>query len=174
MNIALWTGSDYKIRLVKHTLLLLEIDPIVTGYNVSSGVSEQPMKAWETQQWAISRANNALMQDSIADVWCGIEFGYEPMDEDLYCVVHSCIVDRNKGKRYGWSSSFKLPKARQKWLMQWKEVVDMFKLWNQSKKLHNVSLKVFDYMRKDMLIIEALNSVWVSYLSDQEDGLSTK
>jgi non-canonical (house-cleaning) NTP pyrophosphatase len=166
MRIALWTGSVYKIRLLQHTLLLLELDPSVAGYDVASGVSDQPMKAWETQQWAVNRAINALMQDSEAELWCGIEFGYEPMDGDLYCLVHVCIVDRNGRKRYGCSSNFKLPKPWQEWLEKGQEVRDMFKLRNKTKPLTNAALRVFDYMRKDTQIIQALNSARTSYLSD--------
>lgn len=168
MRVVVGSESWYKIRLVKHVLTKLDLDPEVVGCKAWSGVSEQPMQYWETMQWAIHRAHHALQLDPDADVWCGIEFGYEPVAEELYCVVYVCLVVTTGESWLGWSSSFKLPKVRKSWLQQGREVRDMFLERDATRENDSVSLQVFQYMRKDDQIIQALISAWTSYLSDKK------
>jgi len=163
MKIALWTKSPYKIRLVKHVLTSLDFDPEVIGCEVESQVSEQPMKAGETKEWALHRAINALHFCKEADFWCGIEFGYESEEDDLYCITHVCIIDWDGKKVFGQSSRFLLPEIRRDWLYAWKELKEMFYEWEKNKNLDNISLGIFQYLWKDKMIIEALESAFISY-----------
>jgi len=168
MKIALWSWSAYKLRLLKHVLTRLDLDPEIVSFAVSSGVADQPCQSWETKQWSVNRASAALALSHDADLGCGIEFGYEPVDKNLHCVAFACIIDRDGYTRIEHSSSFKLPESFRKGLHQGQEVGDLCLAFDDTKPNHNLARSVSDFLRKDDMLVQAYHSVWTSYLSDKE------
>ena len=165
MNIVLWSKSWYKGRLLKHVLLRLDIDPNIVYCDVNSEVSEQPCARGETKLWSYNRAKNAIQQYSEVDLSCGIEFGYEPEWEEFQCIVFVCLIDKSWRVRYGQSSTFLLPQKFKNALLLWAELKDVYFDREKNKQLSNVNIEVNRYLRKDDLIVEALQSAFVSYLA---------
>lgn len=167
MKIVLWSKSKPKIRLLQHVLTKLDQDPIVISCKVPSNVSEQPMAQWETKQWAINRAKNALMCVQDVEVACGIEFGYEPIDDHFHCVAYACIIDRDGNQRIEHSSSYKLPRSFENALLQNKEMNDEMSQFDKIKPETNLARAIHSFMRKDDMLIQAYHSVCCAYLWDQ-------
>lgn len=78
------------------------------GISVDSGVSAQPMSNEETMLGAKNRVNNAILKDSSADFYVGMEGGIEYIESNMFSF--SWVVISNKQTLgMGKSASFKLP-----------------------------------------------------------------
>ncbi len=168
MQIALWTWSHYKAQLLNHVLSKFWIDCVIQEVNIPSGVSDQPMWLWETKQWAINRANWAFKLCPQADIWCGIEFWYEPFNDWFHCIAYACIIGHHWNMWMEHSSSFKLPQLFESALKNWLDLYETTKQRNQDKPLTNISLETFHLLWKDEFLIQAYHNVFLSYLSDQQ------
>ncbi len=71
---------------------------IVSGIDVPSGVSDQPMTDEETQQGAANRAKAALEARPTVDYAVGIEGGVEPFTEGGLSVFAWVVVLRQDGQ----------------------------------------------------------------------------
>ncbi len=80
-----------------------------TGYDVSSGVTDQPMSCEETLQGATNRANALTKLAAAADYFVGIEGGIEIIDETYFANAWVVILDRDGNVARGRSGSFALP-----------------------------------------------------------------
>jgi inosine/xanthosine triphosphatase len=87
----------------------------VTGYEVASGVSDQPMDSEETKRGAINRAKAAFSAHTEAtgrkpDFAVGLEGGIEDDGSDMLCSAWMCVFD---GEFLGTArtASFTLPPA---------------------------------------------------------------
>jgi inosine/xanthosine triphosphatase len=100
------------------------------GLSVDSGVSDQPMSSDETFTGAKNRADNASIQDPVADFHIGIEGGIEQSDGEM--AAFAWVVIKSNGT-YGKSKTgtFYLPK----------QVVELV---NQGKELGEADDIVFD------------------------------
>jgi non-canonical (house-cleaning) NTP pyrophosphatase len=95
---------------------------------------------------------------------CGIEFGYEPIDDHLHCVAYACIVDRNGNQRIEHSSSCKLPRSFEEALLQGREMHDEMVQFDKIKPATNLARAIHNFMRKDDVLIQAYHSVCCAYL----------
>lgn len=80
----------------------------VSGVEVESGVSDQPLSDAETLNGARNRAQNAMKQMTGADCWVGVEGGIEPTEKGLAAFAWIVILSKEK---YGEArtTSFLLP-----------------------------------------------------------------
>jgi non-canonical (house-cleaning) NTP pyrophosphatase len=101
------------------------------------------------------------------DIACGIEFGYEPIDNHLHCIAYACIIDKNGNQWLEHSSSFKLPPLFEKALGQGKEMSDEMRHFDKIKPETNLARAIHSFMRKDDMLIQAYHSVFCAYLGDQ-------
>lgn len=78
----------------------------VTGMQVPSFVSNQPMSDAETLEGAINRAENVKLANKTADFWVGIEGGIETDGVDMDCFGWIVILSE---KRFGQARSCTFP-----------------------------------------------------------------
>lgn len=145
----------------------LDQDPVVLWFPVDSGVGDQPCLIWETKQWSINRAKNALCCQNEIDISCGIEFGYEPIDNHLHCVAYACVMIRDGNQWIEHSSSYKLPISFEKALQEGKEIHEEMSYFDKVKPETNLARAIHSFVRKDDMLIQAYHSVFCSYLWDQ-------
>ena len=85
----------------------------VTGYDVDSGVSDQPMSSTETQQGALGRVDALRSQaraDGLApDFFVGIEGGIEIIDDQYFASAWVVISDHQGRLGSAKSGLFPLP-----------------------------------------------------------------
>ena len=75
MIIAVGSKNPTKIRPVRKIFKKYFEDIIINSYEVSSGVSDQPLSENETYEGALNRAKEVLKLDLDADYGVGIEGG---------------------------------------------------------------------------------------------------
>ena len=80
----------------------------VSGCDVPSGVSEQPMGNVETMNGARNRADNAQKAHPDADYWVGIEGGVEELEGSLQAFAWVVVQSAEKRGR-GKTGTFVLP-----------------------------------------------------------------
>ncbi|MEM9940239.1 MAG: inosine/xanthosine triphosphatase [Planctomycetota bacterium] len=84
-----------------------------TGFDVPSGVNEQPMSRDETLAGATNRANEVFKAQKDFDFYVGIEGGIEWIHNSMFASAWIVIIDREGTVARGRSGSFALPpKAR--------------------------------------------------------------
>lgn len=89
---------------------LTEDEIIVTGVDVPSGISNQPMTDSETYLGASNRVNSAMQALPDADFWVGIEGGVEELPDGM--AAYAWIIVRSKTRTgVARSAAFFLPKA---------------------------------------------------------------
>lgn len=79
------------------------------GFEVASGVSDQPMSCEETLRGATNRANALKLIAPEANFFVGIEGGIEVIGETLFASAWIVIVDATEKIGSGRSGSFALP-----------------------------------------------------------------
>ena len=80
-----------------------------TGFDVPSGVSDQPMSDAETLQGATQRAARVRESAPDADYAVGVEGGIDIIDQTLFAYAWMVIIDREGRVAQGRSGSFALP-----------------------------------------------------------------
>ncbi|SDI42361.1 inosine/xanthosine triphosphatase [Alteribacillus persepolensis] len=91
--IAVGSKNKTKIKAVQEVFTSGQYD--VVGYDVGSGVSDQPFSDAETKAGAIGRAKQSVQMDAFIGI--GLEGGVEPMDDGLYLCNWGALVDQ-KGR----------------------------------------------------------------------------
>ena len=79
------------------------------GFDVPSGVSDQPMSDAETLQGATNRAGRVRELAPDADYAVGIEGGIDTIDDALFAYAWIVVIDSNGRVARGRSGSFALP-----------------------------------------------------------------
>ena len=79
------------------------------GFDVASGVSDQPMSSQETLLGATNRAHALKEQSPSADFFVGIEGGIETINETLFASAWIVVIDRLGTSTLGRSGAFPLP-----------------------------------------------------------------
>lgn len=79
------------------------------GYDVASGVSDQPMSSQETLQGATNRARALRELNPTADFFVGIEGGIETINDTLFASAWIVVIDRGGTSTLGRSGAFPLP-----------------------------------------------------------------
>ncbi len=81
----------------------------ITGLQVASGVSDQPMNSKETLIGAKNRVGNSKNLLPEADYWVGIEGGIDRDDQGMYAFAWICITDKNGCNTQAQTGTFYLP-----------------------------------------------------------------
>jgi inosine/xanthosine triphosphatase len=87
MKLALGTTSKYKVHAIQSVIHELEMDCEIYPVAAESEISDQPHSKDETKNGAVNRAKNAIKLVDDADLGLGVEFGYEPFEDDKYHMV---------------------------------------------------------------------------------------
>lgn len=109
MKISLGTTSIDKKNILLDALKELNFIAEVEGYEVNSGITDQPLDEEVTISGAKNRAKEALSKDANADLGLGMEGGLVLIDNNYYLVCASALITK-EGKYYlGISSKTQLP-----------------------------------------------------------------
>lgn len=98
-------------RAIAENLIPNFTDFEVTGVEVESGVSVQPVGDEETLQGASNRAAKVLQATENADWGVGIEGGILRLEEGIFTNAWCAIVDRNGNRSVGGGLLMPLPPA---------------------------------------------------------------
>ncbi|MDA1079099.1 MAG: inosine/xanthosine triphosphatase [bacterium] len=111
MKIAVGSTNPVKLNAVRLAAQGQWPDVIVTGFEVPSGVSEQPRSDEETRQGARNRAAAALEAGgNTTDLGLGLEGGIHIYEGELWSTVWVVLIDQ-AGEYYESNGArFKLPK----------------------------------------------------------------
>ncbi|TFV95965.1 non-canonical purine NTP phosphatase [Algoriphagus kandeliae] len=108
--IVVGSANPVKIKSAEEAFNLAFDHPFhVTGINVPSGVSDQPMNAEETWEGARNRARNAKKAFPEADYWVGIEGGVDEDEHGLFAFAWIYIEDKNGKSGQAQTGTFYLP-----------------------------------------------------------------
>ncbi|MEO0895155.1 MAG: inosine/xanthosine triphosphatase [Bacteroidota bacterium] len=112
MKVVIASQNPVKVGAVEDAITELwpNIEPILTGIRVPSGVSDQPMTEEETLLGARNRVERAIEQYPDANFWLGIEGGIEDIGGRMAAFAWVVASD---GKKIGEarSATFFLPEA---------------------------------------------------------------
>ena len=112
IRIIVASTNPVKIEAVRigFTAWLKEDEIIVTGIDVPSGISNQPMTDSETYLGASNRVGSAMQNIPDANFWAGIEGGVEELPDGM--AAYAWIVVRSKTRTgVARSAAFFLPKS---------------------------------------------------------------
>lgn len=87
---------------------------VAEGFDVPSGVSDQPMSDGETLTGATNRANRVRELSPDADYAIGIEGGIDTIDDTLFAFAWMVVIDSTGRIGRGRSGSFALPPSVKK------------------------------------------------------------
>ncbi len=110
MIIAVGSKNPTKIRPVRKIFKKYFEDIIINSYEVSSGVSDQPLSENETYEGALNRAKEVLKLDLDADYGVGIEGGIIKSSFGTNEKSIVVIIDRKGNIGVGVSAALFLPK----------------------------------------------------------------
>ena len=79
------------------------------GISVLSGVNDQPMSSMEAQTGAISRANNAIQENTDGDFFVGLEGGVEDRNGNMYSFAWIAVRNKDGKIGVGKTGEFILP-----------------------------------------------------------------
>ena len=81
----------------------------IKAYEVSSGVSAQPLDLKDVVRGAYNRAENVLEKDLECSYGVGVEAGIFNIDSYYFDVQATCIMDKEKFYSYGFSPAYPVP-----------------------------------------------------------------
>ena len=112
-NFHIAVGSKNPVKIASATAGFQAMFPdksfSAEGFDVASGVSDQPMTSQETRQGATNRAHALKELCPSADFFVGIEGGIETINETLFASAWIVVIDRNGTSTLGRSGAFPLP-----------------------------------------------------------------
>ena len=114
LTVLIGSKNPTKINAVKNALKRVFYDRAISvlGYNVESGVPDQPIGYEETKSGAENRIKNLKHRD--ADFYIGIEGGCVYVEKKLFAFAWVLAEDRFGYVGCGKTSMFQLPKKIQK------------------------------------------------------------
>lgn len=127
----IFVGSTNPVKLNAVTIAASETWPelIVQGFEVKSGVSNQPMTDQETKEGAKNRANSALQaglknfSENDECIAIGMEGGvFENESGELWNTVWACVVDQSGVEMFANGERFHLPQVLAKEIRNGKEM----------------------------------------------------
>ncbi len=112
MNIAVGSTNPVKLNAVRQAAQEQWPDVVVTGFDIQSGVSEQPRSDEETRQGARARAKAALQAGGkTTRLGLGLEGGIHTFNNELWSTVWVAVLDRTGEYYESNGARFKLPKT---------------------------------------------------------------
>ncbi len=124
MRIAVGTTSKQKISYLEEILKEIEVNCSLIPFEVSSGVSDQPLSSQETKRGSINRAKNTFSKSTDCDFAIGIEVGYHPNKKGKYQMLCWATVIDSQTKISAKSQKIILPDFYQKLLQENKYLSD--------------------------------------------------
>lgn len=102
--------SERKVNTVRKVVAQVtgKTDFTIVGYGANSGVGNTPYDK-ETYIGAENRANECKHKFPQADYWVGLESGLVERYGHLYEEAWACVIARDAGTYYGFSSGLKVP-----------------------------------------------------------------
>ncbi len=166
MKIALGSASPQKKQYVELVLSSLAIKADVYAFDVTSGVSSQPLADIETKTGSINRARNALRLLANADFALGIEVGYQPDPSagfEMFC--WTTLVNQSDRLISARSQTLPLPGFHQQVLRQGNylgEHVRQYLEQNQDLFSQKIGVVIRD---RQPFIVSSVESVLLAYLA---------
>ncbi len=160
---ALGTLSNQKISHVKKAFDELRVKHELKPFDVSSGISEQPMSQDETIQGAHNRAKNALQKCKDADLGIGLEAGLESKGDDLLLVCVCAIRTKDEKEFLGIGDKFKLPKEVADAIKNGKEFGQEIRKYKAKSNEENELVQTL--IKRDKPFIQACNKALTLYLA---------
>ncbi|HEX6976853.1 MAG TPA: inosine/xanthosine triphosphatase [Patescibacteria group bacterium] len=168
MKIALGSTSDSKISILKDALKsLVESEIDIVGFEVESGITDQPLNEEVTIQGASNRAKNALTKAKNKDFSVGLEGGLQEIaDKGYFLVCVAAIYDFDGHLSIGIGGKLQLPKEvseRIKKGEQFGEVIREYESKHKGDK--NVMPLVQALISRKTAFEEAIQNAYLSYLN---------
>lgn len=133
MRVAVGSANRVKVKAVESALEQMGIQAEVVGFDVESGVSNQPFSDEETIQGAVNRARAALKQEaghiSEFDFGIGLEGGVVDTPHGMFVCNWGAVVDRDGTVGIGGGHRVLLPEPIAEQLRKGEElgkVIDPF------------------------------------------------
>ncbi|HET8690229.1 MAG TPA: inosine/xanthosine triphosphatase [Candidatus Saccharimonadales bacterium] len=111
LQIAVGTKNQAKLQAVEQVFAKAFGDTVVTGYDVASGVAEQPLTDEESITGAVNRAKAALGQAATAHYGVGLEGNVVTLADKMFLHGWVAVVDRTDQVGLGHSGGIELPDA---------------------------------------------------------------
>ncbi|NCN82694.1 MAG: DUF84 family protein [Candidatus Pacebacteria bacterium] len=112
MKIAVGSTNPVKLNAVRVAAQGQWPDVVVAGFEVQSGVSEQPRSDEETRQGACARAQAALTAGGkTTQLGLGLEGGVHTFNGELWSTVWAAVLDTAGNYYESNGARFKLPKV---------------------------------------------------------------
>lgn len=167
INIAVGTKSEQKLQFLEEVLAELNLKANLKPFNVSSGISDQPISSGETKKGSINRAKNSLKLFKEADFGLGIEVGYHPDKNKNYEIFCWATIVNNNGKKISARShKLLLPTFHQKILKDNKYLGEFVRQYlNENKDTFSQEIGVIIRDRKPF-IQTAIKTVLINYFVD--------
>lgn len=171
MKIILGTKSEDKIRILVNNLKRFNIkDLLIMDISVDSGISDQPLSEDETILGARNRAFNAVKkykEEAVGDyLGVGLEGGLCDIDNNLYLVCVSCLVDKNNNEYIGISSKISIPSIVSTGV---KKGESFGVLIREYKKSYGDSFYIKELISREKSFSEAINNSLVVFF-DKNNG----
>lgn len=174
MKILVGSKNPVKINAVKDALSLYYDNIEVSGFDVNSEVSVQPIGE-ETFLGAKNRAlklfNLNIENNLSANLFIGIEGGIINLFEKWFSFGCMCIIDENKNCGFGLSPLFELPNKIVEELLSGKElgtVMDEIQnLQNTKQNFGAISYFTNGVMNRKELYIEGLKVAIIPFLKKE-------
>ncbi len=164
--VALGSQSTPKISYIEQVLTKFGVEYKLKPFDVSSGISEQPMSQDETIQGARNRAKNALQKCKDADFGIGLEAGLESKGDDLLLVC-VCAIRTKDGKEFlGIGDKFKLAKEVTDAIRNGKEFGQEIRKYKAKSEEENELVQTL--IKRDKPFIQACNKALTLYLAQRQ------
>ena len=176
MNIVVASRNPVKVQasLKAFQFIFPEIDSQVSGFSISSGVSDQPMTESETRMGAQNRVHNASNTHPSADFWVGIEGGIEDLGTEMIAFAWVAILHKGYTGE-ARTASFFLPPPVADLIRQGDElgVADdkIFGVSNSKQENGAIGLLSKDVIVRETLYIPAVVMALIPFRNPQLYGL---
>jgi len=166
-KIALGTKSEQKRTYLERELTDLGLEYQIHPFEVTSGVSDQPMTDEETRQGSVNRAKRAYEVSTDCDFGMGIEAGYHKSGTgyDIFCWV--TIYDKN-GKYFSHKSEHvTLPDFHANIINEGKYLGDHVQTYIEQAETEDEKLMGAIIKTREPFIREAMSRALKHYLEDK-------
>ena len=124
MKVVVGSKNPVKIEAVRTAFDLIFPDQLweVSGVEVKSGVSDQPMSERESIQGAFNRAQGALISDFQPDFAVGLEGGLQEIDGNWFSCGWIVVLSKEGKKGIGATINIQAPAVMMKMILEGKEL----------------------------------------------------
>ena len=136
MKIVLGSTSETKIGILKDCLNpMIKGDFEVSGVEVDSEITDQPLDENVTIQGSINRAMNALNKSNDSEIGVGLEGGlHEINDKGYFLICSAAIVDKDGQVSVGVGGKLQLPKEVSDGVKEGKQFGELIREYEEKHK----------------------------------------